>query len=367
MVVVKITHFEAFQFTLPLRWPLRAKDHILHERTGLIIELGNSHGDVALGEISPLPGFSSEDLIQARDQLRRLRKAVMGSSFPDNLGTLSGGFDRWPGGNPQAPSVRFGFESAVLGLVAAARGKLLAECLSEKPLRTISINGLLSGSPEDIQSRATALVQKGYQAFKLKVGRHTVTQDIAIVRQVRNIIGDGKVLRLDANRAWEIDMAVAFAEGLDDIQIDYIEEPVKSLALLRRLASEPRMSLPLAMDESLVELTPTDLRALTRIRAVVLKPTLLGLENTFVFARCARSLGMTPVISASFESGVGLGILAHMAAAIHNKDVAAGLDTLDWFARDLRMRSFAVNQGRLQVSGLPHCAEELDKHCLQPI
>ena len=329
------------------------------------MELGNAQGDLALGETSPLPGFSAESLEQAKQQLTRLGESILGREVPESLEAQARGFDHWLRGYNLAPSVRFGFETAVLGLMAAAKGVALPALLSGEPSRIVPVNGLLSGTKSTIMERAKLLLTRGYNAFKLKVGRLSLDDDLAMVRELRSLLGDDVILRLDANRAWDMDQAVAFARGLSDTAIDYIEEPVKSFALLMQLAQEPLLSLPLAIDESLLEMEPEDLSGLPKMKAVVLKPTLLGFEKTMRFARTALEVGMTPVISSSFESGVGITVLAQIASSLNLGHVPAGLDTLDWFGEDLLVNAMQIENGRLAVPTLPNAVETLKGHLLQ--
>jgi O-succinylbenzoate synthase len=69
---------------------------------------------------------------------------------------------------------------------------------------------------------------------------------------------------------------------------------------------------------------------------VVLKPTLLGgISNTLRMAGRALRLGMTPVVSSAYESGVGTAALVALAAGIGDHPVPAGLDTYRALANDV--------------------------------
>ena len=91
---MKIVGFNLFRFTLPLARPLTVKDAKLAERSGLVIVLINEYGHTGLGEASPLPNLSAEDLTVVESQLLSLRHALRGTEIPDDLEELSGGFVR---------------------------------------------------------------------------------------------------------------------------------------------------------------------------------------------------------------------------------------------------------------------------------
>lgn len=339
----------------------------LDRRTGLVAIVWDEDGRAAAAEVSPLPGFSRETVDEAEQQLARLKEFAIGSEIPKDLAALSGGFEAWLADLGLAPSVRFGFEAAVLQLLAGETRVRLPELLSKRPLQRIPVNALLSGPQQSVLAQAERLLNRGYTAFKLKVGRGAVAQDIATVQRLGALVAGRALLRLDANRAWRTDQALAFFAGVAQVAIDYIEEPVRTLAAVQKISEKSGPTPALALDESLQSLAPADLLTLSGIKAVVLKPTLLGFEKAVRFARTARKAGMIPVISSSFETGVGLRILAQMAAGLGGRDVPMGLDTRRWFAQDLLNTSLAVVQGRLDVAGLGAGLDDVNQELLEAV
>jgi O-succinylbenzoate synthase len=66
----------------------------------------------------------------------------------------------------------------------------------------------------------------------------------------------------------------------------------------------------------------------------VLKPTLLGgVSRVLGIAEAAKALGMAPVLSSSYEGGVGIGALVALAASVG--EGPAGLDTYRALAEDV--------------------------------
>lgn len=364
---MKIIGFNLFRFTLPLARPLTVKDAKLTERSGLVIELTDEHGHTGLGEASPLPGLSAEDLTVVESQLLSLYHALKGTEIPKNLEELSGGFARWLERFNLAPSVRFGLETAVLNLLANSRQLPLRRLVSDGSRDSISINGLLSGSPAEILDKAARFRGEGYKAAKLKVGRGPLHEDIQLTREVRKRIGDDVALRLDANRSWSVEDTLVFAREVNDCKIDYIEEPVYNYSMLVSMCNKGGLPLPVAVDESLLELTPEALAPLPNLKAIVLKPTLLGFERSMQFGRKATSMGITPVVSSAFETGLGLTALAELTACLNTADVPVGLDTLDWFAKDLLVRPLQIERGKLNLSESVVHFDELRRDLMQEV
>lgn len=346
---MKIADFTLYKFTLPLVRPIIVKGVKLNERTGFVIKLADENGHCGFGEISPLPGLSAEDLETAASQLHALRYSLSGENIPCHVEELSYGFARWLEKFQLVPSVRFGFEAAVLNLIADSRNLPLRAVISDVYRDSVSVNGLLSGTRNEILTKAEQIQKAGYRAVKLKVGRCPLQEEIRLVHDVRERIGDSVALRLDANRAWSIEDALVFLDGISDCPIDYIEEPVHNYNMLVSISDKSGLP-PVAMDESLLELTPEELAPLPNLKAVMLKPTVLGLEKSMRFGRRARFLGITPVVSSSFETGLGLTVLAELAAVLNTIDVPVGLATADWFKEDLLAEPIQIKKGQLNLS-----------------
>ena len=139
-------------------------------------------------------------------------------------------------------------------------------------------------------------------------------EDVELTKAVRSVIGNRAGLRLDANRGWSLEQAVAFGREFGIAGIEYMEEPLREPARLRELFDAT--GIPVALDESLLELRPDDLEGRPEVRAVVLKPTLLGgLARAREWVAKASALDIRPVVSGCFESGVGLLAWARLAWA----------------------------------------------------
>jgi len=261
--------------------------------------------------------------------------------------------------------VRFGLECAILNLIADSRNRRLEGLLCSNPIPTLPVNGLLTGDADEVLARATELIQQGYRSLKLKVGNRTIEDDIALTRQVCNLLPAGTTLRLDANRARDVEDALAFGTAVVGPSIDYIEEPCASCEPMFGTSIKP--AVPVALDETLFEIEPEELSSFAGVKAVVLKPTMLGLERTMKFVRAARELGLMTVVSSSFESRVGLTCLSRLAACINTPGVAAGLGTEDWFADNLIDRPIVNSLGSIDIAHLPNLADSIREQCLEDI
>jgi O-succinylbenzoate synthase len=312
-----------------------------------------------------LPGLNEEDMSQVTGEIAGLKADLTEQELPDDLDLLTGGFDRWLKPWGLAPSVRWGLETAITGLIAQRQKIPLCRLISDSPRAEVTVNALLAGDYKAVLSRTVRLLDEGYGAFKLKVGQCSVADAVRIVLAVRERVGPAAILRLDANRAWDVDQTMAVIQSLSNADIDYLEEPVQTDAMLADLLSRSDMRIPLALDESLVRTRPDDISFPPNLGAVVLKPTRLGLEKTVRLARRATRQGVRAVISSSFESGFGLQVLSHLAASVNDTDVPAGLGTASWLKTDLVANPPRIQNGRLPVVDLPDSFHEFKGELLE--
>jgi L-alanine-DL-glutamate epimerase-like enolase superfamily enzyme len=66
---------------------------------------------------------------------------------------------------------------------------------------------------------------KGFHAIKMKVGRKRLAEDVERVRAMREHLGDGFPLMVDANMKWTVDEAIRAARALAPFDPGWLEEP----------------------------------------------------------------------------------------------------------------------------------------------
>jgi L-alanine-DL-glutamate epimerase-like enolase superfamily enzyme len=91
----------------------------------------------------------------------------------------------------------------------------------------------------------------GFRVFKLKVGRTALGVDMARLRALRDVLGEGYVVDVDANEAWSVEDALKFCEVARDFGVRMIEQPVRrdDVVGMRRILSA---STNVALDESVL-------------------------------------------------------------------------------------------------------------------
>ena len=96
-----------------------------------------------------------------------------------------------------------------------------------RPIPAYNSNGLGLMSPEQAADEAEALLEHGFRAVKLRLGRATAQQDLAVVRAVRRRLPDTVALMTDYNQALTVTEAIRRGQALDGEGVYWIEEPTR--------------------------------------------------------------------------------------------------------------------------------------------
>ena len=316
------------------------------------------NGEAGLGEASPLPGFSGESIDQAARQTVSLATSLMGLTFAADWLASEDSFNSELDDADLSPSARFGIELALWNLYAASEGKSFAEILCPSPVVSVPVNGLLDGPPGEVLAEGRQMREAGYEAVKLKVGGRRVEEDAELVRDLREVLGEDVALRLDANRVWSFAEASSFARSIEGTGYEYIEEPLADPSGLTDLVREH--GVPVALDESLVGMEPENLARQDHVQAVVIKPTLIGgISRTLRLSKEARRLGIIPVMSSAYETGVGTGALPALSAATGGGRIAAGLDAYRRLGADVLHPSLDITAPRIDLRETNNVDREL--------
>ena len=330
-----IARIDCARYRLPLRPPCGGASR---ERGGLVVALRTDDGGCGYGEIAPLAGWHRESLEEAEHGATCAADELRGATIPD-LDTLADGLEAALAAD--TPSTRFGLEMAWLASVARQRHCTPAEVLSPDPAARVAINGLWDGGAQQTRDALRGGDLGGYALIKVKVGRRPVREEREVLRLLLGELDPATRLRLDGNRALRRADAVELLDGTPTERIEYFEEPLRDVGELASLAAETGISI--GLDESLREPERVDVTA-PWVGAWVIKPSLAGgFRGTLRTAARARDAGIECVVSSCFESGLGLGALAQLAACVGN--AAAGLATDRWLAADLIEPRFSSEGG----------------------
>jgi mandelate racemase len=118
---------------------------------------------------------------------------------------------------------------AIWDALAKAADMPLATFLgaTPEPVMAYNSNGLGLMSPEAAADEAEALLEHGFQAVKLRLGRADFDDDLATVRKVRRRLPNAVSLMVDFNQALTFSDAMQYCPMLDGEGVYWIEEPIR--------------------------------------------------------------------------------------------------------------------------------------------
>lgn len=206
----------------------------------------------------------------------------------------------------------------------------------------------------------------GCTTAKVKVAERgqTLADDIARLEAVRDALGPGGLIRVDANGGWDLDEAVRAIVLLERAAagLEYAEQPcasVEELAAVRR-----RVDVPIAADESIRRAEdPYLVRDLEAADIAVLKVQPLG--GVRACLRIAEDIGLPVVVSSAVESSVGIAAGVALAAALPNLEHACGLATIQLLTDDVAVSPLLPVDGFLPVT-TPELSTEAMKRLAAP-
>jgi O-succinylbenzoate synthase len=201
----------------------------------------------------------------------------------------------------------------------------------------------------------------GCRTAKVKVADpgQPLSDDVARVRAVRDVLGPEGRVRIDANGAWNVDEAEHAIHALAEFDLEYAEQPCATVDELAELRTRVKyMGIPIAADESIRK--ADDPLAVARAGAadlIVIKAQPLGgLTRALQIVVAA---GLPAVVSSALDTAVGLSQGAALAAALPHLDYDCGLGTGALFVEDVA--DLSPSDGAIPVGRVTPDASRLDR------
>ena len=202
----------------------------------------------------------------------------------------------------------------------------------------------------------------GATTAKVKVAERgqTVADDVDRVAAVRDALGRGGRIRVDANGGWSVAEATDALRRLAAYGLEYAEQPCASVEELRELRlalARGGVDVLVAADES-IRKAEDPLRVAREEAAdlVVVKVAPLGGVQRAL--EIVQACGLPAVVSSALDTSVGMSAGVALAAALPDLPYACGLGTVALLAGDVATASLVPTAGVLPT-GRVEADEEL--------
>ncbi|MBE3577187.1 MAG: dipeptide epimerase [Limnochordales bacterium] len=221
------------------------------------------------------------------------------------------------------PSARCAVDSALWDLRGRALGLSVRELLgAARSYHQASASIGIKSTPETV-AEAAGLLRRGFTDIKVKIGLDPAA-DIQRIKALRQELGCGWRLYLDANQGYTPEEAIRLTQALADadVSVEFLEQPVAA-ANLEGLAEVTRHSpILIAADEAVKD--PADLLEIVRRQAAHMVNIKLmkcgGPTQAAFLVRMAEAAGMKAMIGCMIESRVGITAGLSVALGLANVD-----------------------------------------------
>jgi mandelate racemase len=218
-----------------------------------------------------------------------------------------------------------GLDAAMWDALAIAAGLPLASMLGSapRPVRAYNSCGLGLMAPSAVAAEAERLVERGFNAIKLRLGYPTLAEDLAAFKAVRNRVGAAVAVMVDYNQALSVEDALLRASALASEGATWLEEPIRHDDLEGNAKIAAATAIPLQIGENFngVEAMAAALRA-QACRLVMPDLARIGGVTGWMQAAALAATHRVPMSSHLFPE-----VSAHLLAATPTAD---WLEYVDW-------------------------------------
>ena len=310
-----ITQIEIIDLDLPFTHPFKIALAVMDSAHNIVIRIHDSDGLVGVGEGVPsrfVTGEAPETAIAAAKLYAPFLIGQDPFQIEAHLHTLAAFM-------LQNSAIRCAYDLALYDLLAKHAGLPLYALLggTKKVLhsnRTIGID-----SPTAMARIAKQHVDNGVQALKVKIGTSR-TDDIARIRAIRDAVGNGIPIRLDANQAWDETTAINILTALAAYEIELCEQPLPywNIAGLKRVRE--RSPIAIMADESIFD--APDAFRLASLGAVdyfnIKLAKSAGIHGALKINAIGEAAGIKCMLGGMSESLIGVSAGAHLICACAN-------------------------------------------------
>jgi len=320
---VKITDIRATTVTVPLEAPLRHANGVHWGRfVRTIVEVETDNGLIGLGEMGG-GGESAEATFRAM-------KAYLLGHDPTRLEEM-----RFLISNPTAAlynnrtQIHAALEFACLDILGQAWGIPVCDILGGRVRDSVRFASYCffrypdpkSGSGEvrtidQLVAHARTLKQRfGFTTHKVKGGVFHPDYELEAYRALAAAF-PADSLRFDPNAVWSTERAIRFGQAIEDLNNDYLEDPVYGLHGMRRTREMIRV--PLATNTVVVNFEQLAANVLNTAVDVILLDTTFwgGIRACIKAAGICETFQLGIAVHSSGELGIQLATMLHMGAVL---------------------------------------------------
>lgn len=338
---MKITGIRCRKSTMRLKRPIRVALGEISSGDTVLIRLDTDSGLYGIGEGSGVPFVTGEDCDDVLAGVQKLAQAAIGRS-PFEVQAVHAAMDAICTGHTAAKAA---IDIALFDLMSKAAGMPLYRFLGGTSPVVETDKTITLGSPRDMAAEAAELAAQGFRCIKIKAGEDPDT-DVEAVRLIREAVGPGVHLKLDANQGWSEPDTRRIMRALDGCGIAALEQPLPAWDLQGMARLRSSLGTPLMADESCFSaedaMEIVRLGAADHINIKLMKSC--GLYGARRICSIAAAAGLRSMLGCMTESAVGIAAAASLVSAEMNI-CWADLDSTMFFVQSSEIRGGCTVSG----------------------
>jgi L-alanine-DL-glutamate epimerase-like enolase superfamily enzyme len=353
---IRIIGVDIFVYDLPLEQPFRIAIGTMEAANDVLIRLRTDAGLTGLGEACPFPPITGETQATNIAAAKAVREIVLGRN-PLEIESLLKDCGAIVHSNP---SLTAAFDTACHDILGQAAGLPLYRLWGgSKTEFETDITADLD-SPEAMAARAVKFVAAGFTMIKIKVGQGREI-DLERLRSIRDAVGGGIRLQIDANQGWSPAAAGDTLKKMERFDILFCEQPVLASDIDGLRGVRRTSPIPIMADEAAYG--PADVARLIKAEAcdsINIKLMKAGsLSAMRKMAHAAEAANMPCMVGCMLESRLALTAAAHVVAA-HGNILWADLDGHSSHRIDPVVGGMSFARGRVTLPEGPGLGATID-------
>lgn len=217
-----ITKIDIYRFSIPME-PFTIATGTMDHAQNVFIRVHTDAGFYGVGECSAFPIIVGETqdtcLVMARE-FAKLWKGKDALNISDRLQDLN----NFTADNT---TIKSAFDMALYDITAKNAGLPLYQFLGGERKVVESDITIGIATPELMAEKAAYFKQTGANILKVKLGKNA-KEDVERIKQIRQAVGNTLKIRIDANQGWSFDAAVFALQSLEEYDIEFCEQPMRS-------------------------------------------------------------------------------------------------------------------------------------------
>jgi muconate cycloisomerase len=215
--------------------------------------------------------------------------------------------------------------------------------------------------------QAMELASQGFRTMKVYCGRATPESDLDRIRRIRSAVGGDVDLYVELNQRWSLKTAIKMLPGLEELDILFLEQPLRSNLHREICILRERSSIPIALDESVF--TPEDVAMVKQegmadiVNIYVLKAG--GIYNARKALQIAETGGLDAFVGSLNELSISSMAGAHISATISHLPYPCYLVGPMLHTEDILMEPMDIRDGMLHLPDGPGLGIQVDERQLR--